>query len=181
MGSRWSATIRFLGVRWHTGIWQKSLFLGDLRNHNSGPWRPWSWSGRAVKRQALGRGLDAILGTEGGPGNGAGNAARQSVPPPVPVASGMPAEVPIENVKPGSGQPRRRFDDTALDELAASIKEKGIIQPLVVTETADGYELDRRPQSTTACSRQTSPARERITSPPLGMVTTVCTAPAPSP
>ena len=47
--------------------------------------------------------------------------------------------------------------------------------------TADGYELDRRPQSTTACSRQTSPTRERITSPPLGMVTTVCTAPAPSP
>lgn len=94
-----------------------------------------------MKRQALGRGLDAILGTEGGPGNGIGNAARQSVPPPVPVASGMPAEVPIENVKPGSGQPRRRFDDTALDELAASIKEKGIIQPLVVTETADGYEL----------------------------------------
>ncbi len=95
-----------------------------------------------MKRQALGRGLDAILGTEDGPGNGGlPNATRHERPVASPAPSGTALEVPIENVRPGSGQPRRRFDDAALDELAASIKEKGIIQPLVVADTSDGYEL----------------------------------------
>ena len=55
--------------------------------------------------------------------------------------SGEPLFVDISRVSAGSGQPRRKFDDGALDELANSIKEKGILQPLVVTESASGYEL----------------------------------------
>lgn len=97
-----------------------------------------------MKKQALGRGLDAILGSEAvdGPANGgAANALRQAPPPPPPAVAGMAIEVPIDQVRPGAGQPRRRFDDTALDELAASVKEKGIIQPLIVTDSGHGYEL----------------------------------------
>ncbi len=44
-------------------------------------------------------------------------------------------------IAPDSDQPRRHFDDEALEELAASIREHGIIQPLVVTPTKQGYQI----------------------------------------
>lgn len=49
--------------------------------------------------------------------------------------------VPIEQVVANPDQPRRRFDAALLDDLAASIKEKGIIQPLIVRRKGDGYEI----------------------------------------
>ena len=49
--------------------------------------------------------------------------------------------VPIEQVVANPDQPRRRFDADLLDDLAASIKEKGIIQPLIVRRKGDGYEI----------------------------------------
>ncbi|PUB17174.1 ParB/RepB/Spo0J family partition protein [Yoonia sediminilitoris] len=51
--------------------------------------------------------------------------------------------VPIEQVQPNPDQPRRTFDQTALDELTASIAEKGIIQPLIVRKSDgnDSYEI----------------------------------------
>ena len=48
---------------------------------------------------------------------------------------------PIEEIRPNKGQPRKTFADDKLEELAASIREKGIIQPLVVRRKADHYEL----------------------------------------
>jgi len=93
-------------------------------------------------RQPLGRGLDAILG---GPASSA-----EARPVPGPDASlartggeqkGKPLFVPIERVMAGRGQPRRRFEDEQLDELAASIREQGILQPLVVVDNAGSYEL----------------------------------------
>jgi len=45
------------------------------------------------------------------------------------------------NITPNPDQPRRYFDDEALEELAASIREHGIIQPLVVTPINDGYQI----------------------------------------
>jgi len=49
----------------------------------------------------------------------------------------IPAErmVPVEKIEPNPEQPRRRFAPEALDELAASIREKGVIQPLIVRES----------------------------------------------
>jgi ParB family chromosome partitioning protein len=44
-------------------------------------------------------------------------------------------------VQPNPNQPRRHFDDEGLDELAASMAELGVLQPLLVCRTADGYEL----------------------------------------
>ena len=49
--------------------------------------------------------------------------------------------VPIENIRPNPDQPRRHFDETALNELASSIREKGVIQPLIVRRdpNREGY------------------------------------------
>ena len=48
---------------------------------------------------------------------------------------------PIEKIRPNRNQPRKHFSADKLEELAASIREQGIIQPLVVTKTDDGYEI----------------------------------------
>ena len=48
---------------------------------------------------------------------------------------------PIEEIRPNRSQPRKTFSDDKLEELAASIREKGIIQPLVVRRKGDHYEL----------------------------------------
>jgi ParB family chromosome partitioning protein len=74
------------------------------------------------KRRGLGSGLDALL---------AGTAQPGGV-----------REVAIGTILPNPRQPRTQFDDIALDELASSIREHGIIQPLIVSERAvDRYEL----------------------------------------
>jgi ParB family chromosome partitioning protein len=73
-------------------------------------------SERATKRQ-LGRGLAALFGEAD-----IGSPADQATP----------RRVPIELVRPGAFQPRRRFDEAELDALAQSIREKGILQPLLV-------------------------------------------------
>jgi ParB family chromosome partitioning protein len=50
-------------------------------------------------------------------------------------------DVPLSRISPNPHQPRRRMDETGLEELAASIREHGILQPVLVTETLDGYQL----------------------------------------
>ena len=75
-------------------------------------------SERAARRQ-LGRGLAALFG-EAGEGALAGAGA------------GPQRLVPIELIRPGALQPRRRFAEAELDALAQSIREKGILQPLLV-------------------------------------------------
>lgn len=49
--------------------------------------------------------------------------------------------VKVDAIQPNPHQPRRHFDQTALDELAGSIKQHGVLQPIVVTQVGDGYEL----------------------------------------
>jgi ParB family chromosome partitioning protein len=78
--------------------------------------------GALTRRSGLGRGLDALLPPE---------EAR-------PDAGGPPARVAIEDIDPHPRQPRRSFDDEALDELAASIATLGILQPLVVRPVSGG-------------------------------------------
>lgn len=50
-------------------------------------------------------------------------------------------QVPIDDISPDKNQPRRSFDEGALEELAASIKEHGILQPLVVVATGGKYQI----------------------------------------
>ncbi|HVL54189.1 MAG TPA: ParB/RepB/Spo0J family partition protein [Vitreimonas sp.] len=52
-----------------------------------------------------------------------------------------PTEIPIGRIRANPWQPRRRIDEDALQGLAASIAEHGVIQPILVTEVLDGYQL----------------------------------------
>jgi len=51
------------------------------------------------------------------------------------------AELEIEKLKPNPGQPRMRFDDGAIEELAQSIREAGILQPIIVVPEGGGYKI----------------------------------------
>ena len=77
------------------------------------------------KRGGLGRGLSALI-------PGAPEAGEAS--------TGL-LEVPANAIAPNPKQPRSRFDDDTLKELAASIREVGILQPIVVRRTGQGYEV----------------------------------------
>ena len=55
--------------------------------------------------------------------------------------SGRIIFLPVDELRPNPAQPRRIFDETALQELAASIRQYGVLQPLSVRRRADGYEL----------------------------------------
>ena len=72
------------------------------------------------KRKTLGRGLNALFGEQEDAPADAAAAARSSM------------DVPIDLLSPSPLQPRRQFDEAALDELAASIRERGVLQPLLV-------------------------------------------------
>ncbi len=89
------------------------------------------------KRMVLGRGLAALI-----PGAPIPHSALSAVTsPPQPAADGGLRLVGIEDIHPAANQPRKAFDDARIEELAESIRAQGIIQPLVVRESADGYEL----------------------------------------
>ncbi len=78
------------------------------------------------------------------------------------------AEVPVHKVRPNPNQPRHRFDDGALEELASSIRRHGVLQPLLVSEDGgDGYLLvagERRWRAAKLAGLRTVPAviRERL-------------------
>ncbi len=57
------------------------------------------------------------------------------------IAEGSPSLVDIKQIKTNPNQPRKIFKDKELEELSLSIKENGIIQPLIVVKTDDGFEL----------------------------------------
>jgi ParB family transcriptional regulator, chromosome partitioning protein len=77
-----------------------------------------------ARKAGLGRGLEALI--------------------PKSEAAGPVAEfqmIPVDQIQPNPSQPRTRFDEAGLEELAASIKEVGVLQPIVVSPGDDGYVL----------------------------------------
>ncbi len=91
------------------------------------------------KRRALGRGLDALLPSpsssqrsSSGSGSGSGSGS----------ADGAVFTCPLEKIVPQKGQPRQHFDPAKLDELAASIREHGLVEPLVVRRMPGGDKLE---------------------------------------
>ncbi|XYJ10644.1 ParB/RepB/Spo0J family partition protein [Telluria sp. B2] len=79
------------------------------------------------KLKGLGRGLDALLG------GGLEDA---------PATAGAPSALPISQLQAGKYQPRTRMDEGALNELAASIKSQGVMQPVLVRPVEGGrYEI----------------------------------------
>ncbi len=75
-------------------------------------------------------------------------------------------KIPVGNIKPNPNQPRRYFDEDSLKELAESIKEHGVIQPILVTKINDNeYELiagDRRLQASKLAGLEEIPAIVRL-------------------
>ena len=102
-----------------------------------------------ARRQALGRGLKALI-------------------PETPRARSGLAEIPVDRIRPNPHQPRHRFDEEALEELAASVARHGVLQPLLVSEDPDGgYVLlagERRLRAARKAGLETVPAviRERV-------------------
>ena len=77
----------------------------------------------ATKKMGLGKGLGALI------------------PEPEPGVSQSLLSCGIEEIRPNRSQPRRYFDEARLQELADSIREKGILEPLIVRRVEEGYEL----------------------------------------
>ena len=77
---------------------------------------------RSDRPQGLGRGLAALI-----PQRSASNPGS--------------TEIPLARIRENPRQPRQQMDDAALATLTASIREHGVIQPILVTETIDGYQL----------------------------------------
>jgi ParB family chromosome partitioning protein len=142
-------------------------------------------------RRGLGRGLGALIPTQAPPAEpteptGAGEApaaggggatspsgtqalARAAGQPedPAPVGSSWFAELAVDQIEPNRVQPRQVFDEEAMAELVFSIKEVGLLQPVVVRPLGDGrYELvmgERRWRATQAAGLDTIPAIVRGT------------------
>jgi ParB family chromosome partitioning protein len=95
-----------------------------------------------MKRGGLGRGLSALL------------------PGAVEEGTGL-LEIPVEAVAPNPRQPRTSFEDEALEALAASIQEVGVLQPIVVRKAGTGFELiagERRLRAAKLAGLATVPA-----------------------
>lgn len=89
------------------------------------------------EKRGLGRGLSALIGDVAISNQHLGNGQSDAT-------ESTERLVPIENIHPNPGQPRRFFDRDDLQELAASIQQKGILQPLIVrknTANPAGYEI----------------------------------------
>ncbi len=95
-----------------------------------------------MKRGGLGRGLSALI------------------PGAVEEGGGL-LEIPVGAIAPGPKQPRTNFDDESLESLALSIREVGVLQPIVVRRSGEGYELiagERRLRAAKRAGLATIPA-----------------------
>lgn len=105
------------------------------------------------RKRGLGRGLEALI-------------------PPQESLPGV-LEVPIASLKPNPNQPRRGSDPEGLNQLAASIRENGVIQPLIVSETPQGYQIiagERRWQAAKLAGKTVVPVIIREASPRDGLI-----------
>lgn len=113
-----------------------------------------------TKKKALGRGLNALLSD---------SATDERLETDLPVSHQQPSgnvlEIPVEQIEVNPYQPRTHFDETALQELADSIKVHGIIQPITVRRLApQQYQLisgERRLQASKRAGLKTIPAYVR--------------------
>src|SRR5258708_32573882 len=80
-----------------------------------------------MKRKALGKGLSALL--------------PDPEPAAVPSAVDQASEAPVASLEPNPFQPRSAMDPTRLSELSASIRESGIVQPILVRRHGQGYQI----------------------------------------
>ena len=97
-------------------------------------------------------------------GTGALGRGLSSLIPQRAVSSSAIVDVQLARLRPNPWQPRRHMDDAGLAELAASIREHGVLQPILVTETIDGYQLiagERRVRASRLAGLERIPALVR--------------------
>jgi len=130
-----------------------------------------------TQRRGLGRGLGSLIPTspatteqaDGGSPTAAAAAADRpsSAPELAPVPGATFADLPVGQISPNAAQPRQVFDEDAMAELVASIREVGLLQPIVVRRTGeDRYELvmgERRWRASQEAGLTTIPAIIRDT------------------
>jgi len=109
----------------------------------------------AQKRKTLGRGLASLIP----------EAARtETESPRAALASAAVVQIPLEEIRANPLQPRRTFEAAAIEELAASIREQGVIQPLLLRPVESGYEIvagERRFRAAGRAGLRTLPALVR--------------------
>lgn len=126
---------------------------------------------KKAKRSHLGRGLEALLGPAS-PGIPALSVDQPQEAKIAPTAAFSPDfrlqnsqfEIPLDKIKVNPYQPRTVWKEEELNDLAQSIRENGIIQPIIVRKIGDGYEIiagERRYRASAIAGRSTIPALVR--------------------
>ena len=124
-----------------------------------------------AKKQALGEGIGRLLGGIGSEHSVTGNPSSRGI---LHSLNSMPAVVigsittiNINSITENPDQPRKKIDEVTLKELASSIKEHGIIQPIMVRKSGDGYQLisgERRLRASKMAGLREIPAYIRMVS-----------------
>ena len=123
---------------------------------------------RPPQRRGLGRGLGSLIPTAPTTDPESGETTPAAADPVLaPVAGAYFAELPVAQIRPNDVQPRQVFDEEAMEELVHSVREIGVLQPVVVRRRGpDEYELvmgERRWRATQAAGRDVIPAIVRET------------------
>src|SRR5215213_9217824 len=115
-----------------------------------GPTPNWSWRSSTVNKKRLGRGLAALLGTEEG-GFEPGSLEMAEL-----------LHIPVDQIDPNPFQPRRRFDPAEIASLADSLRQHGMLQPIIVRPLGERYQLiagERRLRASIEAHLHEIPAR----------------------
>lgn len=122
---------------------------------------------RPPQRRGLGRGLGSLIPTAPAAEAEGAEAPEPTDPALAPVAGAYFAELPVGQIRPNDVQPRQVFDEEAMEELVHSVREIGVLQPVVVRRRGpEDYELvmgERRWRATQAAGRDVIPAIVRET------------------
>ena len=108
------------------------------------------------KRKALGRGLEQLFNDEGLNFDTIENSIIEEAK-----TNDQIVEINLSELRANPYQPRKNFDEEALNELASSIKEHGVFQPIIVKKSIKGYEIiagERRFRASKLAGMQTIPA-----------------------
>ena len=118
------------------------------------------------KKKALGKGLSALISEIKLPEVNVQSRPNRDVDQTIKILTGglRPGieEIPISSIRPNHEQPRHRFNDETIAELAESIREQGVLQPIIVKQSqGGGYELifgERRMRAAQRCGFEKIPA-----------------------
>lgn len=119
---------------------------------------------KKAKKPHLGRGLEALMGSITAPAEDVPEKTQNAEFPPDPKLELAKTELSVDAIRPNPFQPRSEWNEEQLLQLSESIKESGIIQPIIVRKNTDGYEIiagERRFRAAQLAGLDTVPVLER--------------------